>query len=72
MSDYTPTTDEVRDFYRMLATRINRAHTDPYAVAAAEFDRWLAAHDLEVANEVKAYMSKCSCTWTVGRVDGEQ
>lgn len=37
MSGYTPTTDQVRDAVR------------PYRVHPAEFDRWLAEHDREVA-----------------------
>jgi hypothetical protein len=67
MSDYTPTTDYIRTKYIISTKKYGSPE-----MANAEFDRWLAAHDLEVANEVKASMSKCSCTWTVGRVDGEQ
>lgn len=43
MTDYTPTTEEVRDRYMIDVYTFGRA---------AEFDRWLAAHDAEVrANE---------------------
>lgn len=38
MSDYTPTTAEVRD----AATQC------PHGIPDAEFDRWLEAHDREV------------------------
>jgi phage terminase Nu1 subunit (DNA packaging protein) len=45
MSEYTPTTDEVRAMYV--------TGTPPHRVSVpqgnAEFDRWLAQHDAEVA-----------------------
>lgn len=44
MSDYTPTTDNVR-FGFVTAPM---AH-EPREYAEAEFDRWLAKHDREVA-----------------------
>ena len=54
MSEYTPTTDEVRDYIR-AADRVT-AHmfsaASPDAVEA--FDRWLAAHDAEVRAGVVA------------------
>ena len=47
MSEYTPTTDEVRAEYVQ-----NRAIRVPTTTAvASEFDRWLAAHDREVKAE---------------------
>ena len=39
MSEYTPTTDDIRNTYAFLR------------VEADEFDRWLAAHDAEVKAE---------------------
>lgn len=39
--EYTPTTEQVRETYAALCK------TD--AAAAAEFDRWFAAHDRETA-----------------------
>lgn len=49
MSDYTPTTEEVRGDY---ATFQLPAHggdfRTEYAEGVAEFDRWLDAHDAEV------------------------
>lgn len=53
MSDYTPTTEEVRGDY---ATFQLPAHggdfRTEYAEGVAEFDRWLAAHDAEVRSGV--------------------
>lgn len=43
MSDYTPTTDEVRGGFATAPM----AH-EPRECAEAEFDRWLAARDREV------------------------
>ena len=49
MSEYTPTTDEVRGDYAHFQTP---GGTDPvtgeFAEGLAEFDRWLAKHDAEV------------------------
>ena len=43
MSDYTPTTDDVRDYYAIgVDEALARTGGD------SEFDRWLAAHDKEV------------------------
>jgi hypothetical protein len=43
MSDYTPATDRIRDFY------IDGTIRDvPQAQAEGEFDRWLAEHDRQV------------------------
>lgn len=50
MSDYTPTTEEVRLEY--MAVRWGKNDTVSFD-ARAEFDRWLAARDAEVA--AKAY-----------------
>lgn len=54
MSDYTPTTEEMRAFY--TAERIDvHPHLFPKPSAEeaeAEFDRWLAAHDAEVRTSV--------------------
>lgn len=48
MSDYTPETGDVRDFYTFgMAGWDHTLHYDPEAYA--EFDRWLAQHDREVA-----------------------
>lgn len=41
MSDYTPTTEEVRDKY----VGFDLSHTDDCTECPAEFDRWLAVHD---------------------------
>lgn len=50
MSDYTPTTHKVRYGYSM---DIKYGDTAWEAERLAEFDRWLAAHDMEV--RAKAY-----------------
>jgi len=47
MNEYTPETDQIRDAWRHDRERytgVNRPNT-----YGAEFDRWLAAHDREVA-----------------------
>lgn len=41
MSKYTPTYEEVREFYA----------NSEWSNAGEEFDRWLAQHDAEVAEE---------------------
>lgn len=53
MTEYTPTTEEVREIYAVIEGEDEYGH--PYQTAAqkdegvAEFDRWLAARDAEVA-----------------------
>lgn len=54
MSDeYTPTTEDVRDAYTHGAALLPPYYSDGFQAALAgrraEFDRWLAAHDREVA-----------------------
>lgn len=48
MSDYTPTTGEVRGRHNANAILDSRT----WRMADAEFDRWLAAHDAEVRASV--------------------
>lgn len=48
MSDFTPTTEVVRDLYDWAATEKCLPGT-AYDEHRAHFDRWLAAHDREVA-----------------------
>ena len=45
MSDFIPTTEQVRETYSALCK------TD---AADAEFDRWLAAHDAELREQIAA------------------
>ena len=45
MSDYTPTTDEVRDRYAWGRSDVGYVSYDE---AEAEFNQWLAAHDAKV------------------------
>ena len=53
MSDYTPTTDEVRDRYAVslfhTEHRLDGHVHDSVSDGDPEFERWLAAHDQEVA-----------------------
>lgn len=50
---YTPTTEEVRDWYGHRNRATHQPVGEFYKImltgAVAEFDRWLAAHDREVA-----------------------
>lgn len=48
MSDYTPTTDDVRGTYADGMWYVNRRMDG----TLSEFDRWLAAHDAEVRASV--------------------
>lgn len=54
-SEYTPTTTDVIYAYRVAGT-IGPAEYPQRALAGlryqAEFDRWLAAHDLEIRREI--------------------
>ena len=45
MDDYTPSTEDVRESYTYFRGTI------PTVEHAAEFDRWLAAHDAEVREQ---------------------
>ena len=50
MSDYTPTTEQVRDGYRYDPVAEYYGPITPHHVINGRaFDRWLAAHDAEVA-----------------------
>ena len=55
MSDYTPTTEEVRCMYMLCASYPAKALPDrnliPSKIALKQFDRWLAAHDREIAEK---------------------
>jgi hypothetical protein len=44
MSDYMPTTEEVRDEYSDHGSWVDKESGEE------AFDRWLAAHDAEIAN----------------------
>jgi hypothetical protein len=45
MSEYTPITDAVRTNYAMTMFKMGRKDIEPYEA----FNRWLKAHDAEVA-----------------------
>lgn len=55
MTDYTPTTENVRNSYAGWAD-VQGREDDLYKTRALEreFDRWLAAHDREVAAKASA------------------
>lgn len=52
MSEYTPTTREVRGAYRAWHDGQGDDHALKPTWSAQEFDRWLAAHDAEVRASV--------------------
>lgn len=50
MSDYTPTTEQVRDGYRYDTEAEYRDPITPHhEINGRAFDRWLKAHDAQVA-----------------------
>lgn len=63
MSEYTPTTGHIRDFWATGGTYIPAAKGQSYEECFSEFDRWLAEREAEVAKaerkriieKVKAY-----------------
>ena len=70
MSDYTPTTGEVRRRYA-YARSGKPGHKNQGAVA--EFDRWLAAHDAEKRAEWEAEQSETEWEYLVSHAwDGRQ
>ena len=48
MTDYTPTTEEVRGHFIYGVDDLSATNTE---ARTAEFDRWLAAHDAEVREQ---------------------
>ena len=56
MSDYIPTTDEVRDGYYSPRESYEPDHN-------AEFDRWLAQHDNEIAAKAEERIIKLLEVW---------
>lgn len=81
MSEYTPTTDEVRADFVALHTRnfdayaVGRSLTSEQEYYGEDFDRWLAAHDAEVAEriaqaiEAEAHDIDCPCSHVEGLRD---
>lgn len=55
MSDYTPTTQEVRHLYATAPTGGDPVL--PMPEMQREFDRWLARHDQEVREEYAAELA---------------
>ena len=74
MSDYTPTTEDVRDKFKRSCTRQFRK---AYGEA---FDRWLAAHDAEVTakalergvDELGVYVGDEDGDYWTGYRDGQR
>ena len=57
MSDYTPTSDEIRDIWTAWSDYgglTSRPHSGTSDDRYAEFDRWLAARDAKVAAKALA------------------
>lgn len=53
--DYTPTTEQVRDGYaKDPLAEYNNPLVDHAHYGRLAFDRWLAAHDVEVAEKARA------------------
>ena len=54
MSDYTPTTEQVREAWSdRYSSEWGFAYREETEMYDAEFDRWLAQHDAEVAEKEK-------------------
>jgi hypothetical protein len=51
MSEYTPTTEQVRQFWASDGNFQPAAKSYDYYESLLEFDRWLAAHDRETARK---------------------
>lgn len=51
MSEYTPSTHTVRLAYQAAPDAYGHVDLSARGLRAAEFDRWLATHDLEVARK---------------------
>ena len=65
MSDYTPTTEEVREEYALgLNEGVGAGWYDEHRV---EFDRWLAAHDAEKRAEWEAEQGETEWEYGVSR-----
>lgn len=78
MSDYTPTTEEVREDYAIGRNEVIGAGW--YSLHRAEFDRWLAAHDAEVTakalergvDELGVYVGDEDGDYWTGYRDGQR
>lgn len=77
MSDYTPTTDEVSAYYVTAKHTLNPE--TPTEQSRADFQRWLASHDAEVAeriakaieNDCEADEPPCYGCWNAARIARE-
>ena len=69
MSDYTPTTDEVRGAY--VSARSEEEFAASYlSQFEPEFDRWLAAHDAELREQIAAEIeADPKSTFLAGRAE---
>lgn len=70
MSDYTPTTEQVRSAYwhGTVDRDVVGRGTEARDRFDSEFDRWLAAHDAEVRAEVISNMDK----WIDASIDARR
>ena len=65
MSDYTPTTEQMREWFSEPQSEAEAMSVDAHYEKAESFDRWLAKHDAEV----KAGMKPCA--WCDSPATGE-
>lgn len=74
MSEYLPTTDDIKTIYARAMSRVGREDIDHYSA----FDRWIVEHDREVAakaweegfeepRECCGLCPKDSCPWDNGQ-----
>ncbi len=73
MTEYTPTTEELRQQYKALAQSrlLGVTYTSALRARGAEFDRWLAAHDAEVRAGVVAEEPEWEYGSAIREVDGD-
>lgn len=58
MSDYTPTTEQIRDDYVWWNTRDDGVGPVNWWIAEGKFDRWLAQQEAEISNAERQRLAK--------------
>lgn len=66
MSEYTPTTGQVRQFWASEGTHVPAAKSEDYVVSAAEFDRWLDRERAIARREGQAEGMRSTASWLEG------
>ena len=51
MSDYTPTTEEVREWFTRAVCNCDNEPCSARTAGGAEFDRWFAQHDAAIRSD---------------------